>query len=75
MYHLVKNPWCICNFPSPTKDLHACMGVSIKKHGSGPLLVHSGGIPEAIGETDETGFIVNISWTIVLNFRKNCLGY
>ena len=49
---------------APTKDKHACMGVSIKEAmalGIPVIGSSSGGIPEAIGESDETGFIVNIS--------------
>jgi len=48
---------------SPTKDLHACMGVSIKEAmASGKPVIgsSSGGIPEAISEADQTGFIANI---------------
>ena len=49
---------------SPTKDLHACMGVSIKEAmacGKAVIGSSSGGIPEAIDETDETGFIAHIT--------------
>ena len=48
---------------SPTKDLHACMGVSIKEAMASGIPVigsSSGGIPEAIDESEGTGFIVNI---------------
>ena len=48
---------------SPTKDLHACMGVSIKEamaSGTPVIGSSSGGIPEAIDESEETGFIANI---------------
>ena len=49
---------------SPTKDLHACMGVSIKEAmacGKAVIGSSSGGIPEAIDEADETGFIAHIT--------------